>query len=155
MKIIGNIIGFVVLVFWAERTVASAEVPYNPEPWYTSPAGDKAHAFYAADKSDVFEVIESLQAEAQTALETVPVVPLTRSQTDRYTGGGTGDDKKHYFLVRAVACGGGNFEAFTAGTELGVFHGSLGGTGWIRRRAVVVALKFTPTALYSWCLSAQ
>ena len=36
MKIIGKIIGFVVLVFWAEQTVASAEVPYNPEPWYTS-----------------------------------------------------------------------------------------------------------------------
>ncbi len=155
MKI--NIIGFVVLALRALQCVTSAQTPSNLDPWYSDP-GARGHALLSADKSaaDVFEVIESLEAVAKTTLETAPFVPLTRSQAEHYAGRVVADDKKHFFLARAVACNvQGIFEVFVAGTDLGIVHGSMGWSSTVRRRAVVVALKVTPTALYSWCSIAR
>ena len=148
-----KVIGFVGLAFG----VATAQVPDKPDPWYSIPPGGAAGAFLFSEKKvDVFAVVGALQPEAQAALATVPFLPLTRSQSEQYTGRAGSDTKKHYFLVRAVICNpGGGFDGYVVGAELGIFHGTLGGSSTVERRAVVVALEFTPTALYSWCAVAQ
>jgi len=147
-----KVIGFVGLAFG----VASAQVSDKPDPWYSSPGSAAQTFFFSKKKVDVFPVVGSLQPEAQAALATVPVLPLTRSQSEQYTGRAGTDTKKHYFLARAVICNpGGGFDGAAVGAELGIFHSALGGSSTVERRAVVVALEFTPTALYSWCAVAQ
>jgi hypothetical protein len=158
-----KIIGFFVVVLWiADQSPSSAQMQYKPDPWYSDP-GNRSEALLSADKkaAGVSEVTESWQPVAQEALETAPFVPLTRSQAELYTGRASQNDKKYFLLARAVACNvQGGFKAFVTGpdlvgTDLGIIHVSIGGVSSVRRRAVVVALNVSPTALYSWCSSAR
>jgi hypothetical protein len=137
-----KIIALIVLGLMAQESAEHLQSPDDLDSWFSIPPVGKAVVFFKAERNaaDIVEVIEALQADAQAALESVPFAPLTKSEAERYTLREL-DSNQQYFLIRAVACNpGGKFRAYPAGTELGIFHGSLGGSFAPRRRAVVVAL---------------
>ena len=115
-----------------------------------APEDEAADEWVELPDSDYYEVVASMHAIAVSDLSAVAVLPLTVDRAKRLNDHYEPVAGKQPYLVRAMygQAGTGSYHVYRRGSDIVVFHGSLGRTSACTESALIVSLEFAPSELY-------